>query len=73
MPAILKHSEYYNMSKSEFITAYVIARASSATYTHPDDVLSDAEVFWDKISKEQSIQHQARLGAFMESRGIPTT
>jgi hypothetical protein len=49
------------MTKSEFIAEYAMARASSAIYAHPHDVLSDAEIYWDTISKEQLRERESRI------------
>jgi|688.fasta_scaffold194316_4 hypothetical protein len=40
-----------------------MARASSANYAHPHDVLTDAEIIWDKISEEQK-RENIELGEF---------
>jgi hypothetical protein len=51
------------MRKSDFIAEYAMARASSANYAHPHDVLTDAEIIWDKISEEQK-RENIELGEF---------
>lgn len=57
------------MTKSEFFTSFVIARASSAVYGTPTQTLIDAEQFWERIYKEQEIERKARLVMFKNISG----